>query len=167
MAAMSEPLPFTVKPVYWHSSEMLLGAIRTKVFVEEQGVPVELEWDGLDEHAYHVMALTADGTPIGTGRLLQNAHIGRMAVLKEWRRRGVGSAMLDLLLVVANKMGYGEVKLNAQTRVLNFYLRKGFAPQGEEFMDAGIPHIAMTRTTADQTSWPAAFVTRAVAPMSS
>jgi len=164
---MSEPLPFTVKPVYWNTSEKLLGAIRTKVFVEEQGVPVNLEWDGLDEHAYHVLAFAADGTPIGTGRLLQDAHIGRMAVLKEWRRRGVGSAMLDLLLVAANKMGYGEVKLNAQTRVLNFYVRKGFVPQGEEFMDAGIPHIAMTRTTADQTSWPAAFVTRSPAPMSS
>ena len=164
---MSEPLPFTVKPVYWNTSEKLLGAIRTKVFVEEQGVPVELEWDGLDEHAYHVMALAADGTPIGTGRLLQDAHIGRMAVLKEWRRRGVGSAMLDVLLVAANKMGYSEVKLNAQTRALNFYLRKGFAPLGEEFMDAGIPHIVMTRTTSDQMSWPAAFVTRAVAPMSS
>jgi len=167
MAAMSEPLPFTVKPVYWNTSEKLLGAIRTKVFVEEQGVPVELEWDGLDEHAYHVLAFAADGTPIGTGRLLQDAHIGRMAVLKEWRGRGVGSAMLDVLLVAANKMGYGEVKLNAQTRALNFYLRKGFTLQGEEFMDAGIPHISMVRTTADQTSWPAAFVTRAVAPMSS
>ena len=72
-----------------------------------------------------------------------------------------------MLLVAANKMGYGEVKLNAQTRALNFYLRKGFTSQGEEFMDAGIPHISMVRTTADQTSWPAAFVTRAVAPMSS
>ena len=123
--------------------------------------------DGLDEHAYHVLAFASDGTPIGTGRLLQDAHIGRMAVLKEWRRRGVGSAMLDVLLVAANKMGYGEVKLNAQTRALNFYLRKGFTSQGEEFMDAGIPHISMVRTTADQTSWPAAFVTRAVAPMSS
>ena len=164
---MSEPLPFTVGPVNWNASEKLLGAIRAKVFVEEQGVPVELEWDGLDEHAYHVLAFAADGTPIGTGRLLQDTHIGRMAVLKEWRRRGVGSAMLDVLLVAANKMGYGEVELNAQTRVLNFYLRKGFAPHGEEFMDAGIPHIAMTRTTADQTSWPAAFVTRSPAPMSS
>ena len=164
---MSEPLPFTIRPINWSTSEKLLGAIRTKVFVEEQGVPVELEWDGLDEHAYHVLAFAADGTPIGTGRLLRDAHIGRMAVLKEWRRKGVGSAMLDVLLVVANKKGYGEVKLNAQTRVLNFYLRKGFAPHGEEFMDAGIPHIAMTRTTADQTSWPAAFVTRPLAPMSS
>lgn len=157
---MSEKPPFTVKPVYWTASEKMLRAIRTTVFVQEQGVPVDLEWDGLDEHAYHVMAFAADGTPIGTGRLLQDAHIGRMAVLKEWRGRGVGSTLLDMLLVVANKMGYDEVRLNAQTRVLNFYLRKGFAAQGKEFMEAGIPHIEMMRTTVDQTSWPAAFITR-------
>lgn len=157
---MGEQRAFTVKPVYWHASRAALSAIRTSVFVEEQGVPPDLEWDGLDEHAYHVMAFAADGTPIGTGRLLQDGHIGRVAVLKEWRGKGVGKALLDMLLVVANKMGYEEVKLNAQTRVLDFYLRLGFVPHGREFMDAGIPHIAMTRTTADQTSWPAAFVFR-------
>jgi predicted GNAT family N-acyltransferase len=81
-------------------------------------------------------------------------------VLKEWRRKGVGKALLDMLLVIANKMGYEEVKLNAQTRVVDFYLRRGFIAQGKEFMEAGIPHIAMTRTTADQTSWPEAFVFR-------
>ena len=163
---MGEPLPFTVKPVYWIASEKMLRAIRNTVFVEEQGVPVDLEWDGLDEHAYHVMAFAADGTPIGTGRLLQDGHIGRVAVLKEWRGKGVGSALLDLLLVIANKMGYDEVRLHAQTRVLDFYVRRGFAPQGESFMEAGIPHVLMTRTTTDQTSWPAAFVTRPLAPMS-
>jgi len=155
--------PFTVKPVYWNASESLLREIRTRVFVEEQGVPADLEWDGLDEHAYHVMAVAADGTPIGTGRLLQDGHIGRVAVLKEWRGRGVGRALLDTLLVIANKMGYEEVRLHAQTRVLDFYLRRGFRPQGREFMEAGIPHVLMTRTTTDQTSWPAAFVTRPLA----
>jgi len=149
---MSEKPRFTVKPVYWNASETMLRAIRTTVFVEEQKVPVELEWDGLDEHAYHVMAFAGDGAPIGTGRLLQDGHIGRLAVLKEWRGRGVGRALLDLLLVIANQMGYDEVRLHAQTRVLDFYLHKGFAAQGDEFMEAGIPHIAMTRTTADQTS---------------
>ena len=157
------PHLFTVKPVYWQASQAQLRAIRAKVFIEEQGVPQELEWDGLDEHAYHVMALAADGTPIGTGRLLQDGHIGRVAVLQEWRGKGVGRALLDLLLVVANKMGYEEVKLNAQVRVVDFYLRRGFVAQGKEFMEAGIPHVAMARTTADQTSWPAAFVFRPLA----
>lgn len=163
---MSEKPPFTVKPIYWIASEKALRAIRNKVFIEEQGVPADLEWDGLDEHAYHVMAFAADGTPIGTGRLLQDAQIGRLAVLKEWRGKGVGGALLDILLVIANKMGYDEVRLHAQTRVLDFYLRRGFTAQGEEFMEAGIPHKLMVRTTADQTSWPAAFVTRPLARMS-
>jgi len=155
----AKPL-FTVKPVYWTATQKTLRAIRNTVFVEEQGVPVDLEWDGLDEHAFHVVAYAADGTAIGTGRLLQDAHIGRMSVLKEWRRQRVGTALLDMLLVLANKMGYDEVRLHAQTRVLDFYLRKGFAVEGQEFMEAGIPHFAMVRTTIDQTSWPAAFVTR-------
>jgi len=160
---MEAPLLFTVKPVYWLASEAMLRAIRTAVFVEEQGVPQELEWDGLDDHAYHVMAVAADGAPIGTGRLLQDGHIGRVAVLKQWRGKGVGKALLDILMVVANKMGYEEVKLHAQTRVADFYLRRGFVAQGREFMEAGIPHISMTRTTADQTSWPEAFVFRPLA----
>lgn len=162
---VSDPRPFTVKPIYWNANEKALRAIRAKVFVEEQGVPEELEWDGLDDHSYHVMAVAADGTPIGTGRLLQDAHIGRLAVLKEWRGRGVGGAILDLLLVIANKMGYDEVKLHAQTRVLDFYVGRGFETQGEEFMEAGIPHVLMVRGTADQTSWPAAFVMRPLARM--
>ena len=163
MAHMTEALPFTVKPVYWHASQAILRAIRTAVFIEEQGVPQDLEWDGLDEHAYHVMAFAADGTPIGTGRLLQDGQIGRVAVLRQWRGKGVGKALIEMLLVVANKMGYEEVKLHAQTRVLDFYLRGGFVAQGKEFMEAGIPHTAMTRTTDDQTSWPAAFVFRPLA----
>ena len=162
---MSVQPPFTVKPVYWNASEKMLRALRTTVFVEEQGVPVELEWDGLDEQAYHVIAFSPDRQPIGTGRLLQDGHIGRIAVLKEWRGKGVGKALLGMLLVIANKMGYEEVKLHAQTRALGFYVRRGFLAQGEEFMEAGIPHVLMTRATADQTSWPAAFVTRPLARM--
>jgi predicted GNAT family N-acyltransferase len=160
---MPEQPPFTVKPVYWNASEKVLRALRTAVFVEEQGVPAELEWDGLDEHAYHVIAYDPERQPIGTGRLLQTGHIGRIAVVKDWRGKGVGKAVLGMLLVIANKMGYEEVKLHAQTRVLDFYVRRGFAAQGEEFMEAGIPHVLMTRATADQTSWPAAFVTRPLA----
>ena len=162
---MADKLPFTVKPVYWNATEKALRAIRTQVFVEEQGVPAELEWDGLDEHAYHVVAYDPDGVPIGTGRLLQDGHIGRVAVLREWRRQGVGTALLDMLLVIANKMGYDEVKLHAQTRVLDFYLRRGFREVGNEFLEANIPHLLMVRTTADQTTWPAAFVVRPLARM--
>lgn len=154
---VSEALQYTVKPVYWTATQKILRGIRAKVFVEEQGVPPDLEWDGLDEHAYHVIAYAPDDTPIGTGRLLQDGQIGRICVLKEWRGKGVGRSVLDMLLVTANKMGYDVVKLHAQTRVLDFYLRRGFAKQGKEFMEAGIPHIAMIRNTADQTVWPVVF----------
>src|SRR5262249_41377273 len=121
---MADPISakpsFTIKPVYWNAAQKTLRGIRNTVFVEEQGVPRELEWDGLDDHAFHVAAFAADGTAIGTGRLLQDAHIGRMSVIKSWRRQGVGSALLDMLLVLANKMGYEEVRLHAQVSVLDF-----------------------------------------------
>ena len=163
---MNEPLTFTIKLVSWSAGERLLKAIRTAVFVEEQGVPGELEWDGLDERAQHVVAVASDETPIGTGRLLPDAHIGRMAVLKEWRGKGVGGALLDTLLVLANQSGFKAVQLHAQTHALGFYRKRGFTAEGAEFMEAGIPHFLMTRATGDQTSWPAAFVTRPLARMS-
>ncbi|MGH8621524.1 MAG: GNAT family N-acetyltransferase [Burkholderiales bacterium] len=163
MTRVDEALSFTVKPVYWISSQKEVRAIRNKVFVEEQGVPPELEWDGLDEASYHVLAYAPDGSPIGTGRLLQDGQIGRLAVLLEWRGKGVGRALLDLLLVIANKMGNEEVKLHAQTQVIGFYRKRGFTRHGKEFIEAGIPHVTMKRKTADQTSWPAAFVFRPLA----
>lgn len=154
---MGEPLQYTIRPVYWTATQQVLRDIRTRVFVEEQGVPPELEWDGLDEHAYHVVAYASDGTPVGTGRLLQDCHIGRICVLKDWRGRGIGKSILDMLLVTAHKMGYEKVTLHAQIRVKEFYSRRGFRSRGKEFMEAGIAHIAMTRTTSDQTVWPAVF----------
>jgi predicted GNAT family N-acyltransferase len=157
---VTEPLSFTVKPVYWNASQKEIKAIRDKVFVEEQRVPPELEWDGLDEGSYHVLAYAPDGAPIGTGRILQDGRIGRLAVLSEWRGKGVGRALLELLLVVANKMGNEVVELHAQTQVIGFYRKRGFTRHGKEFIEAGIPHIAMKRKTADQITWPAAFVFR-------
>ena len=154
---VSEPLQYTVKPVYWTATQKTLREIRTKVFVEEQGVSPDLEWDGLDEHAYHVIAYAPDGTPVGTGRLLQDSHIGRICVLKDWRGKGIGKSILEMLLVTAHKMGYEKVTLHAQTRVKEFYSRRGFRARGKEFVEAGIAHIAMTRTTADRTAWPSVF----------
>jgi predicted GNAT family N-acyltransferase len=157
---VAEALSFTVKPVYWITSQKEVKAIRNKVFVEEQGVPPELEWDGLDEASYHVLACSPEGAPIGTGRLLQDGRIGRLAVLPEWRGKGVGRALLELLLVIANKMGNEVVELHAQTQVVGFYRKRGFTRHGKEFIEAGIPHVAMKRKTADQVAWPAAFVFR-------
>ena len=140
---MNAPV-FTVRPVNWLASREALRAVRQAVFVKEQKVPEELEWDDADERAYHVLATAVDGKPIGTGRLLLDCHIGRMAVLKSWRGRGVGSAILTMLIDFARKEGCEAVHLNAQTHALDFYARFGFTPVGGHFDEAGIPHQAMT-----------------------
>jgi predicted GNAT family N-acyltransferase len=137
---------FTVKPVNWQASREALRSVRRAVFIKEQKVPEELEWDDVDESAYHVLATAADGRPVGTGRLKLDCHIGRMAVLKTWRGRGVGSAILAMLIDFARREGCTEVRLHAQTHALDFYERFGFAPVGERFDEAGIPHQAMTLT---------------------
>jgi predicted GNAT family N-acyltransferase len=140
---MNAPV-FTVRPVNWLASREALRAVRHTVFVKEQNVPEELEWDDADDRAYHVLATAVDGKPIGTGRLRLDCHIGRMAVVKSWRGRGVGSAILKLLIDFARREGCAEVRLHAQTHALEFYARFGFTPVGERFDEAGIPHQAMT-----------------------
>jgi len=134
---------YYVERVDWQSAAAPLRQVRRLVFVEEQGVPEELEWDEWDARCVHVLARTSTGEPVGTGRLLPDAHIGRMAVLPRWRRHGVASAMLRELLAVARERGDDVVRLNAQTQAMPFYLRFGFAAQGPEFQDAGIPHRLM------------------------
>ena len=122
-------------------------AIRTAVFVDEQRIPAELETDAADASAVHALALNRLGRAVGTGRLLEHApgvsKIGRMAVLQAVRGSGVGAAMLDGLLRAARERGDREVRLNAQASAVGFYLRRGFAPQGPAFEEAGIPHQAM------------------------
>jgi len=140
---MSVSPVFGVRRVGWSDAGLQLRAIRTAVFIDEQNVPVELEWDGLDVLCLHVVAEAATGEAIGTGRLLPDGHIGRMAVLKSWRRRGVGRALLLELLAAAGERGHERVELNAQTRAIGLYARFGFGVVGDEFMEAGIPHRTM------------------------
>jgi len=142
---MEQP-PYSVMPVEWASAREALRVVRYKVFVEEQGVPEELEWDEEDDRSAHALAVAPDGSPIGTGRLLRDGHIGRMAVLEKWRRRGVGSALLTLLLRMAGESGHQIVGLHAQTHAQGFYARHGFAVDGGEFMEAGIPHVMMKKS---------------------
>jgi predicted GNAT family N-acyltransferase len=119
--------------------------IRFEVFVEEQNVPAELEMDNLDAVCLHAVAYDAEGTPVGTGRLLPDGHIGRMAVRKIARGSGVGGALLQALMAQAKARGDGLVALSAQTHAAPFYQRHGFAIEGEEFYEAGIAHINMQR----------------------
>ena len=86
--------------------------------------------------------------PIGCGRLLPNGYIGRVAVLSDWRGQGVGAAILTRLIALAQERGHKRVLLNAQTRAIPFYARLGFAPTGDEFIEAGIPHQTMMRALA-------------------
>lgn len=137
---------FSLHPMSWSADDLLLRVVRRKVFIEEQYVPEDLEWDEWDAHSLHVLALDGDSHAIGTGRLLQEhdmGHIGRMAVLREWRGQGVGAAILNALIAAARERGLTEVMLNAQTHALGFYARSGFVAEGDEFPDAGIPHRRM------------------------
>lgn len=145
---MKEPFPFVVRAADWVADGAVLRAIRTEVFVAEQRVPAELEWDADDERARHVLALTADGGPVGTGRLLADGRIGRMAVLRPWRGKGAGGALLAELLRIARATGLDDLALHAQVHAIGFYARYGFEPEGETFLEAGIPHRAMRRRLA-------------------
>lgn len=126
-----------------------LRRVRETVFVEEQRVPMELEWDEDDENALHALAEDPAGHPIGTGRLTGDGRIGRMAVMKDWRGRGVGRAILEWLTEAARSRGIDEIVLSAQISAINFYRRFGYTEEGDEFIDAGIPHRRMRRRLSD------------------
>lgn len=134
---------FRVRTADWSADRERLRAVREEVFVAEQGVPIELEWDEIDPLCQHVLAEDAEGHPIGTGRLLPDGHVGRMAVLSGWRGRGVGSALLRALMTIAAARGLREVVLNAQVQACDFYARHGFVAEGLVFAEAGIPHQCM------------------------
>jgi predicted GNAT family N-acyltransferase len=129
----------------WSDAAPKATRIRELVFVREQAVPPEIELDEWDACSDHALAFAPDGAAIGTGRLLPDGHIGRMAVLREWRGRGVGAALMTALLDRAAIRGMRRVLLNAQTHAAPFYARFGFTAFGSEFMEAGIPHVAMER----------------------
>lgn len=136
---------FTVLPIDFAIGAEDLRKVRETVFVREQSVPAALERDGSDPACRHVIARDATGAPIGAGRLTPDRRIGRMAVLREWRGRGVGDALLAALLEQARAWGWAEVSLHAQVSAEGFYARHGFVPQGGRFMEAGIEHQAMRR----------------------
>ena len=125
------------------------GAIRQQVFVQEQKIPAEMEWDAGDAVCLHAVAYNRFGVPLATGRLLEHvpgvAKIGRMAVLAPMRGSRVGRAVLDALMLAARQRGDREALLHAQTSAAAFYSRAGFVTRGEMFEEAGIPHVEMVR----------------------
>lgn len=134
---------FYVEPAQYGVDVEALHFVRNKVFVLEQQIPAELEFDELDSQCHHVLARDAERNPIGTGRLTAEGRIGRMAVLAEWRRQRVGEALLRALLEKARKLGMTQVSAHAQSSAMGFYQNYGFSSEGQPFLSAGIPHQLM------------------------
>lgn len=143
MSSRTDGSSFGVRQAHWDRDRDALSQVRVRVFVEEQGVPLELEWDDADALAGHLLAFDPDQRPIGTTRVLPSGQIGRMAVLPEWRGHGVGTALLQEALRLAQALGSPTPFLHAQTSALHFYHRHGFRAQGPEFWEAGIRHRLM------------------------
>jgi YbgC/YbaW family acyl-CoA thioester hydrolase len=131
----------------WQALGPLASKVRTEVFLDEQRIPVEMEWDEADATAVHALARNRLGLPVGTGRLLQPApgvsRIGRMAVNRVLRGSNLGRDLLRALMLAATQRGDREVLLHAQRTAEGFYARLGFLPRGEPFEEAGIVHIEM------------------------
>lgn len=135
---------FTVRRADWATEQPLLKAVRTTVFVDEQHVPAEIEWDAMDPLCVHALAVDGEGCPVGTARLLPDGHIGRVAVLAPWRGSGVGLALMRWMIDAAREAGHFHVALNSQQSAAGFYERLGFRVDGDEFWEAGIPHVPMS-----------------------
>ncbi len=129
----------------WTEAQGLVKPLRYQVFVVEQKVPEEMEWDEFDEIALHVI-VTADNQTVGTGRLIIDGHIakiGRMAVQSSRRNKGIGKSILNALIQTAKEKGAQECILHAQTHAIAFYAKADFEPNGPIFDEAGIPHVEM------------------------
>lgn len=150
--------PYTVRVAGDPADRAACFAVRKEVFVGEQGVPQDIEYDAYDATALHVLAIGADGIPLGTGRLLHGeaamgktggdasvGSLGRLAVTRRARGLGVGAALVRAIEDAARGLGLTAVDLHAQTQALGFYERLGYTAYGPEFQDAGIAHRAMRR----------------------
>lgn len=135
---------FRIDLLTWEKAREHAAPIRFAVFVEEQGVPREIELDEMDDACVHAVAFE-DHVAVGTGRLLPDGHIGRMAVLRQWRGRGIGSRILERLMEQARSRGDREVVLAAQVKAAAFYRAHGFVEEGADYREAGIPHRNMRR----------------------
>lgn len=132
-----------IREARWPDDEPAIRTIRETVFVIEQRVDPDLEWDGLDDACLHLLAVDMQDTPLATARMQADGKIGRMAVLRDWRGRGIGRAMLEQLVEAGRQRGLREVYLHAQTRALGFYAAQGFIAEGEPFEEANISHRNM------------------------
>ncbi|MGW0782644.1 GNAT family N-acetyltransferase [Streptomyces sp. NPDC002913] len=155
----SEPAAYSTRRALDESDLSACFQVRKDVFVGEQQVPEEIEYDSHDASAVHVLAVAEDGSALGTGRLLHGddaldrtggdltvGSLGRLAVTREARGLGVGAALVRAVEEEARALGLAAVDLHAQTHALGFYERLGYVAYGPEFPDAGMPHRAMRRS---------------------
>ena len=131
-----------IQIVDWHDRQKALKAIRKSVFIDEQHVPEQLEWDGRDTECTQFL-LTIDSVPVATARLTPEGQIGRMAVLRNFRGKGFGSKLLAAVIEQAKHAGHKQIFLHAQVSVIKFYQLHGFTAYGDVFIDAGIEHRSM------------------------
>lgn len=132
------------REVAWNRHRDALTSVRRTVFVDEQGVDEDEEWDGEDPNCRHFLAEDQAGRPVGTARLMSTGQIGRMAVLAECRGQGIGTMLLALAVDAARNGDYADVFLHAQSHAVGFYERAGFEATGAPFLEAGIEHRTMT-----------------------
>ena len=137
-----------IQIVDWHERQDALKAIRKAVFIDEQHVPKELEWDGQDNDCTQLLACI-NAVPAATARLTPHGQIGRMAVLAEYRGNGIGTRLLAAVIEQAMRSGHRQLFLHAQVNVIGFYEKYGFRAEGDIFMDAGIEHRTMKLSLQD------------------
>lgn len=138
-------MKYEIQVTNWKKNGIALSKIRREVFIEEQNVPEELEWDEFDNECIHILVTSESNLAITCGRLKPDGHIGRMAVLKNYRKTGIGTATLLALLKSAQKMNLNRVYLHSQITAIPFYEKQGFETTSEIFMDANIPHKTMEK----------------------
>lgn len=139
-----------IQAATWAKHEQEIRSVRHPVFVLEQAVPEDLDFDGEDATCYHALALSG-GKAVGTGRVQSDGHIGRIAVLRAWRGQGIGSTLVQFLADAAKRNGVHRVYLNAQVPAVGFYEKLGFRKTGDIFLEAGIEHIKMVRESIPTT----------------
>lgn len=131
-----------IKSVDFNENFSEIEKIRNTVFIIEQNVPIELEWDEFDNESTHILAYY-NNKAVATARLLSDGHIGRMAVLKEFRKQQIGKKMLHYLIDLAYEKSINKIEVSAQEHAVEFYEKQGFSVCSEMYLDAGIPHYNM------------------------
>jgi predicted GNAT family N-acyltransferase len=142
---MSDQSDYAVHAADWQADQSALIELRTRVFVDEQKVPADMEIDEQDPVCQHFKVTNTDGKIVATARLLSNAYIGRMCVDRGLRGSGIGGSLLQYIIDQAENQGFKQLHLNAQVDAVPFYQRYGFVTDSDIFVEAGIDHQHMTR----------------------